>query len=227
MIDNFEEVRSSARAKRARAARPGPIAMPIPVPIEADIAAATLVVQPAPEPVVIPEPTTPQPSADASAELIQEETTMATTAETITQTTDAAMSKGAQVFADMNDRAKSAAEHGTKLFDEMNGFTKGNVDALVESGRIAARGFEQMGREAADYARRSFETMTANVRELASVKSPTELMRLQAEQTRAAFDGVVAQTSHATETVLKLAGEIAQPISNRVAVVADRIKTAA
>ena len=42
-----------------------------------------------------------------------------------------------------------------------------------------------------------------------------------------AFDGAVAHASHSTEAMLKLAGEIAQPISNRVAVMADRVKSAA
>ena len=149
---------------------------------------------------------------------------MATAAETTTQTNTAT---GAKIFADMNDRAKGAMERGSKLFAEMNDFTRGNVEALVESGRVAVKGMERMGQEGADFARRSFETMTANARALAAVKSPAEFVRLQAEQTRAAFDAAVAQTSHSTEAMLKLAGEIAQPISNRVAIVAEKIKTAA
>lgn len=213
MMDNFEEVRSGARAKRARKVEP------LDVPIAADIAAVTLVAAEAPEPIAIP-------AAAILAEQPQEEPIMATTAETITDTTSTTAA-GPKPFADMNDRARGAMERGSKLFEEMNGFTKGNIEALVESGRIAARGMERMGQEGADYARRSFETMTANMRALAAVKSPTELVKLQAEQTRAAFDGAVAQTSHSTEAMLKLAGEIAQPISNRVAVVADRFKTAA
>lgn len=211
MMDNFEELRSGAKPKRARA----PKVEPVSVPIEADIAAVTLV-EAAPEPVAVLIPVPAAPTAQP-----QEEPPMATTAETITPTATA------NPFADLNDRAKGAMERGSKLFAEMNGFTKGNIEAMVESGRIAARGMERMGQEGADYARRSFETATANMRALAAAKSPTELVKLQAEQTRAAFDGAVAQASHSTEAMLKLAGEIAQPISNRVAVVADRFKTAA
>lgn len=211
-MDNFEQLRSAGKAKRARAAK----VPPVPVPIEADIAAVTLITPPAVEPVNLPLPT-----AAAPAEPIQEEQPMATTAETVTAT---ATSKGAQIFADMNDRAKGAMARGSKMFDEMNSFGKGNVEALVESGRIAAKGFEAMGQEAADYARRSFETATANMRELASAKSPTEFARLQADFARSAFDQAVAETSRSTEAMLKLAGEIVQPLSNRFAVVADRAK---
>lgn len=210
MQDNFEELRSG-RPKRARAQKPEPMI----VPIEADIAAVALADQPAPEPVHIPA---------VPADHRQEEPIMATTAETVTET---AAPTGAKMFADMNDRVKNAMGRGPALFAEMGELTRGNVEALVESGRVAVRGMERMGQEGADYARRSFETMTANMRALASAKSPTEFVRLQAEQTRAAFDQAVAQTSHTTEAMLKLAGEVAQPIGNRVAIVADRVKTAA
>jgi phasin family protein len=221
----------AAKPKQARAPkRPEPEA--IAVPIEADIAAVTIVDAPALDHLEItPAAAEPAPAilptAAAPAEQPQKETDMATTAETITNSANTAAPVGAKMFADMNDRAKGAMERGSKLVEEMNGMTKGNVDALVESGRIAIRGMEQMGRESADYARRSFEQMTANMRALAAVKSPTELMKLQAEQTRTAFDQAVAQTSHSTEAMLKLAGEVVQPISNRFAVVADRVRSAA
>ena len=38
---------------------------------------------------------------------------------------------------------------------------------------------------------------------------------------------MVAETSKNTEAMLKLAGEVAQPISNRLALAADRFKAAA
>ena len=216
--DNFEEVRSGGKSRRARSAKTASFS----VPIEADIAAVTLVA-----PLTVELVELPHPTAAAPAEQFQKESNMATTAETVTETTTAATSKGAQIFADMNERAKGAAERGAKLFDEVNGFTKGNVEALVESGRIAAKGFEAMGQEAADYARRQMETATANMRQLASVKSPTEFVKLQADFTRAAFDQAVAETSRSTEAMLKLAGEVVQPISNRFALAADRIKSVA
>jgi phasin family protein len=156
---------------------------------------------------------------------------MATTAETVTPATEntmhAGMNKGAQMIADMNARAKSMVERAPKLVEDMTELNKGNVEAMVESGRIAAKGMEAMGQHAADYARRQFESTTAAFRTLTAVKSPTEFMKVQADLTRAAFDGMVAETSRNTETMLKLVGEVVQPLSNRFAVVSDRMKTAA
>ena len=61
----------------------------------------------------------------------------------------------------------------------------------------------------------------------AAVKSPTEFFKLQSDFVRGAFDSYVAEASKNTEAVLKLAGEAAQPISNRFAVAAEKVKTAA
>ena len=158
-----------------------------------------------------------------------EDTTMDTT------TIDNAANMGAQqaqaqthaMFADVNDRAKGAMEKGAKFFSELTEFNKGNIEAMVESSKIAARGLETMGQDAASYAKSSMESATAAMRSFAGVKSPTEFMKLQADFARQAFDAMVAQTSRSTEASLKLAGEVAQPISNRVAIAADKMKIAA
>ena len=160
-------------------------------------------------------------AADTIADTTQkEETIMATNFENTT-------SNVAPLFGDMNDRAKSAMEKTSKIAEEMTDFAKGNVEALVESSRIAAKGFESLGQDAAEFGRKSFETATANFKTLATVKSPTEFFKLQSDFMRQSFDSIVAEASKGTETMLKLAGDAAQPLSNRVAVATDKVKTAA
>ena len=61
----------------------------------------------------------------------------------------------------------------------------------------------------------------------AAVKSPTELFQLQSEFAKSSFDSAVAEASKLSEAVVKLAGEIAQPISSRYAVAAEKLKAAA
>ena len=138
-----------------------------------------------------------------------------------------ATDKTAAMFAGANDRAKGAMEKGQAMVEEMTAFGKGNVEALVESSKIAARGFETLGQDAAAYAKKSMEEATAAARTLAGVKSPMEFMKLQGDFVRQSFDAMVAETSRQTEAMLKLAGEVAQPISNRVALAADKVKVAA
>lgn len=134
---------------------------------------------------------------------------------------------GQKIFADMNERAKAAVSKGQEMFADANEFNKGNVEALVESGKIAVAGFQSLGQDAAEYGRKSFETATAAFKGMAQVKSPTELAKLHADFVRGQFDSLVAEASRSTEAMLKLAGEVAQPISNRFAVAAEKVKIAA
>ena len=55
---------------------------------------------------------------------------------------------------------------------------------------------------------------------------PTELFQLQSEFAKASFDSLVAETSRVSESLLKVAGDVAQPISNRYALAAEKIKSA-
>lgn len=142
-------------------------------------------------------------------------------------TTTTAADQAKTMFADAGERTKGAFAKGQMLFGELGEFNKGNVEAIVESSKIAARGMEQFGQSAAAYVRTQFEEAQAQARTLASAGSPTEFLKLQGDFARAAFDRMVAETSRNTEAMLKLAGEVAQPISNRVALAADRLKTAA
>lgn len=164
--------------------------------------------------------TATQPLAEATALIKKEVTTMEATIKNAAEKTQA-------LFTDAQDRAKIALEKSQKLVVEMNEFNKGNVEALVESGKIAAKGFESMGQSAAEYSRKQFEGATAALKSLSSVKSPTDFFKLHSDYVRSSFDSIVAETSKNTEAMLKLAGEIAQPISNRVAVAVEKVKVAA
>lgn len=146
---------------------------------------------------------------------------------TVTDTVKTVTQQGEKLAAELKDRADGVLSKGKALLGDANDFTKGNLEALVESGKIAAKGLEKLGQDQAEYVRRSFEQTNAAFKGMAGVKSPTELMKLHSDYLRSSFDGLVAQTSHNTETMLKLAGEIAQPISNRFAVAAEKVKLAA
>lgn len=135
--------------------------------------------------------------------------------------------QGEKIANVLKSRTNGTVARSKVLVTELNDFGKGNVEAIVESGKIAAKGFEQLGQDAADYTRKSFEQTTAAFKDMAAVTSPTELLTLHSDYVRSAFDAMVAQTSRSTEAMLKLAGEIAQPLSNRLAVAVDKVKLAA
>jgi phasin family protein len=110
------------------------------------------------------------------------------------------------------------------MAEELTELTKGNVEAFVASGRVAAKGAEAMTQEVAEYSKKSFETATGALKSFAAVKSPTELFQLQSEFAKSSFDNMVAEASKVSESMLKLMGEIAQPLSSRYAVAAEKLK---
>jgi phasin family protein len=128
------------------------------------------------------------------------------------------------LFGDMRDRAKTSMEKGAKFAEEFGDFTKGNAEALMASGRVAAKGVETLGQEAVEYGKKSFESASSAVKGFAAAKSPTELFQLQSDYARSAFDAAVAEGSRVTEAWVKLAGEIMQPLSTRIAVAAEKVK---
>ena len=127
----------------------------------------------------------------------------------------------------METTIKNAAAKGQAYFADLNDFSKGNVEALVESSKIAANGLQSLGQGYADYARKQFEGMTATMKSFAGIKSPTDFLKLHSEFVKGQFDSMVAETSKNTEAFIKLAGDVAKPISNRVAIAAEKIKVAA
>lgn len=130
------------------------------------------------------------------------------------------------VFGDVNERAKTAIERNTKVAEEMTDLTKGNIEALVASTKVAAKGVEKIGQEVAEYSRKSFEDASAAIKGFADVKSPADLFRLQGEFARTQFDSVIAESSKLSETMIKLAGDVFEPITSRYSVAAERVKNA-
>jgi len=130
-------------------------------------------------------------------------------------------------FGDVNERAKTAFEKGAKLVEEFTDLTRGNVEALVASSKVAAKGAETLGQDAAEYGRKSFEEASAALRNFSEVKSATDFFKLQGDFARSAFDAAVAESARVSEAMLKIAGDVAEPITSRYAVAAERVKTLA
>lgn len=131
------------------------------------------------------------------------------------------------VFGDVNERAKAAVERSAKIVEELADLTRGNVEAIVASSKVAAKGVEALSQDAAEYGRKSFEEASAALKSFAEVKSATDFFKLQGDYARAAFDSAVAESARLSETMLKIAGDVAEPINSRYTVAAERVKTLA
>lgn len=198
---------------------------PLPAkPAPARIAATATVSAPkAPEPArKIVKKREPRIAAPKAA-ILEKGNTMAT----INDTVKPAVEKAQAVFTDFSARTKAAVDKSTKLGEELSEFTKGNVEALVASGKVAAKGAETLAQEVAEYGKKSFEQATQTLKGIAAAKSPADFLQVQSDYAKGAFDGAVAQASRFSEAWMKLAGDVVQPLSSRYAIAAEKFKNAA
>lgn len=171
-------------------------------------------------------PPAAEPVAEPAEQAVQKGTeTMSDVIETTKKYTDEAKERFQSAFSEMSEKAKAGVEKSTKAFEEFSDIAKGNVEAIVESGKIATKGVEALGQGAAEYGRLSFEKASAAMKSLAAAKSPTEFFQLQSELLSSNFDAFAKESAKASEAMLKLAGDVVQPISTRVSVVTEKVRT--
>lgn len=129
------------------------------------------------------------------------------------------------LFAEANERSQELAKKSQKVAEELADLTRANVEAIVEAGRVASEGARSIGQDVVASSRDNVEQAADAIRSLAEAKSPTEYLQLQGEFARASFDRAVAESSKLTESLVKLAGEAFQPLSNRATANAERFNT--
>ncbi|HEV2043042.1 MAG TPA: phasin family protein [Sphingomicrobium sp.] len=127
------------------------------------------------------------------------------------------------IFADAGERSQDLVRKSQATAGEMTELAKANIEALTEAGRIAATGVRSIGQDALASGREGFEQASTSLKTLADAKSPTEFFQIQSDLAKASFDRVVAEGSKFAEAIVKLAGEAAQPLSNRATINAERI----
>lgn len=129
------------------------------------------------------------------------------------------------LFNEANERSQEFVKRGQKVAEELADLARANVEAVVEAGRVASEGARSIGQDVVAKQRDSFEQAADAIRSLAEAKSPTEYLQLQSDFARASFDRAVAESSKFTESLVKLAGEAFQPLSNRASANAERFNT--
>ena len=120
----------------------------------------------------------------------------------------------------MMERTSRAAQEAAEL-------AKGNVEAIVESTRIAAQNANTIGQDVAELGRKGFEGASEAMKGFAEAKSPVELLRLQGEFAKSSMETMFSEGARMSEAMVKLMGEAMAPVSNRFAVAAERAKTLA
>ncbi|WP_377809896.1 phasin family protein [Azospirillum sp. A29] len=114
------------------------------------------------------------------------------------------------------EQIEKASAKVLKSYDELTVLTKENVDALVKSGTIVAKGAEEAGKQVAAFTQSSLEKSVSNAKALLAVKTIQELVELQKAYTKASLDAFVSESTKLQELTVKVANEALAPLNARV-----------
>jgi len=148
-------------------------------------------------------------------------------ANTVKKTADKLGSRFEKLTADAQARAKEAADRAVALSKNAVEFNRENVETLLESGKIAAKGAQEIGKTNVKYTRENFVEASRALQGLFSVATPKDMFAKQADYVRSGLDRVMDQTSNNADAVVKLAGKAYQPIADRVSEIRKELKKAA
>lgn len=114
------------------------------------------------------------------------------------------------------EQIEKASAQILKAYDELAVLTKGNVDAVVKSGTIVAKGAEEAGKQVASFAQSSMEKNVATGKAMLAVKTIQELVDLQSSFAKSSIEALVAESGKLQELSVKIANEALAPLSARV-----------
>ena len=121
------------------------------------------------------------------------------------------------------EQIEKASAQILKSYEELTSLTKGNVEAVVKSGTIVAKGAEEAGKQVAAFTQSSLEKNAANGKALLAVKTIQELVELQASFTKSSFEAFVAETTKLQELSVKIANEALAPLSERANLAVEKL----
>jgi hypothetical protein len=105
----------------------------------------------------------------------------------------------------------------TQPFEDVGKAGKEYLDASANSLAAMSKTMQTITAEAADYARKSFESGSAALERLFAAKSPEKAFEVQMEYGKQAYEGFVAEATRMTDLCADLAKDAYKPFESVVA----------
>lgn len=121
------------------------------------------------------------------------------------------------------EQVEKASSQILKSYEELTALTKGNVDAVVASGTIVAKGAEVASKQVAAFTQASLEKNVATGKAVLAVKTIRELIDLQNSYFKSSLDALVSESTKLQELSVKIANEALAPLSARVNVTVEKL----
>jgi len=119
---------------------------------------------------------------------------------------------------------KEGVEKGLAAMNEMNSYSKKNMEAMVASATASAKGAEALGAQAMAFSKAVFETQVSAAKSLAGAKSVQEVVELQTAFAKSALETYMSQFGAMSETVSSSVKESMKPLNERVTAVVEKFQ---
>jgi phasin family protein len=146
---------------------------------------------------------------DLAASSLRSAPVIASAADLLTPTDSKARGTGT-----MNDMMRTS--------EGMTSFSQGNIEAIMQSGRVWSAGVQALSQSMAASAQARFDHAMATWKALSGVKSVREVLDLQTGLARKSFETALADTGKLTEASLKLTEQTMAPLTARLTVAMDK-----
>jgi len=120
------------------------------------------------------------------------------------------------------EQANKAAEGSMKAAQEFAEFSRGNAEVLAQVTQTWMSGTQDISRQAFAFVQSLTDHAMEGARALSGVKSLKEAAEIQATYARGTMDRVVSETAKLQEASLRLAEQVAAPMTQRVTQAVER-----
>jgi phasin family protein len=163
-----------------------------------------------------------QKSATAQ-EAFQHAETVKETVETVVKAGTAAAKASYEQAVQLTKDQVEKASQKFKGYGELASLGKENLEALVQSSQIVVKGAETFGKEWMGFAQAAVEQNVSAVQSIVAAKTLKELVELQNDWAKKAFDTAVAESAKLSEMGVKTANDAFEPIKTRVNVTVEKL----
>lgn len=134
---------------------------------------------------------------------------------TKTKTANGATETVENMMAASSDAMKENMEKVVSGFDKFSAFSKENVDAVIQSANAATKGLEAINAEALAFSKQTVEDGVEAAKAVMTAKSVQEIIELNRDFTKTAFDAYVGQLTKMGDMFASAAREAAEPLNGR------------
>ena len=102
-------------------------------------------------------------------------------------------------------------------FESMQKQSQANLETATKSYEAVSKGFQEIGKEAADYTKNYFDASNVAFEKIVASKSLDKVLEVQADFAKASFEGFVAQSTKMGQMYTDLAKEVYKPFETAAA----------